>query len=219
MEADFVHFLEYVPYTPSNSKVYSPKLLAMLLQICGYIDTVFKEMAKFRGFANIPECKIINDLESGGYSKFHIGLARDAFEKIYGLSSNNGAKIIAKLDWIGDKEMTPFEKFGQGKSPDWWRSYNNVKHAWSSAIEEANMENTLEALAGAFLLNANHYPGVKLLYKLGKLEPVVKTSDGYAKTHLFESQFDDMLGKAVLHLKPFAYPLLMETQLFVYAKT
>lgn len=40
MEADFVHFLEYVLYTDGNSKVYSPKLLAMLLPICEHIDSL-----------------------------------------------------------------------------------------------------------------------------------------------------------------------------------
>ena len=59
MENEFTHFLEYVPYTNYNKRVYSPKLLAMFLQIYGYIDTVFKEMAKYAPIAKIPECKAI----------------------------------------------------------------------------------------------------------------------------------------------------------------
>jgi len=218
MEADFVHFLEYVPYTDYNSKVYSPKLLAMLLQACGYIDTVFKEMAKFSDFKNIPECQAINALEPGGYKEYNIGLARTAFEKVYSLSSNNRASLIAKLDWVGDKSLLPFEKFGQGQSPDWWREYNNVKHTWSSAIEQANMDNVLLALAGAFLLNAIHYPSIELLWRLGVLKTVVRVSGGYTDTHMPESMFQSMIQKAISGLKPIGYDIAMETPLFLYVK-
>lgn len=217
MESNFMRFLEFVPYTDYNAKVYSPKLLAILLQTCGYIDTIFKEMAKFQEFADIPECQAINVLEPNKYEGFHIGLARNAFERIYKLSSNNGARIIAKLDWVGDKELKPFAKFSEGKSPDWWRYYQDVKHTWSTAIEKANMDNTLEALAGAFLLNAVHYPSMKILWKLGYLKTVIKVGKGYADSHVKERHFDILLKEAIQELKPLSYSLIMETPLFIYA--
>ena len=99
MESDFIRFLEYVPYTRGHEKVYSPKLLALLMQIGGYVDTVFKEMAKFRYFQDVPECQEIKeaverDRKTEGYN---ISLARAAFEKIYRLSSNDGGRLEAKL--------------------------------------------------------------------------------------------------------------------------
>ena len=220
MESDFDHFMEYVPYTPDNAAVYSPKLLALLLQICGYIDTVFKEMAKFQGFQNIQGCQRINALANKEYRGFNVKLAQSAFEKIYKLSSNNGARIIAKLDWVGDKELTPFVNFGRTKSvsPDWWKAHQQAKHSWATAIEKANMYNTLEALSGAFLLNAVHYPSIKLLWRLGKLKTVIKVTDGYVDSHVPKGSFDKLVNEAVKKLKPFAYSHIIETELFIYDK-
>lgn len=218
MEADFVQFMEYVPYTAKNAKVYSPKLLALLLQICGYIDTVFKEMAKFQEFQNIQECQNINALANKDYRGFDITLARSAFEDIYKLSSNNGAKLIAKLDWIGDKELTPFANFSNTKkvSPDWWEAHQKVKHFWATTIQKANMDNTLEALSGAFLLNAVHYPSIKLLWRLGDLDTVHKVMDGYTDSHLPESIFDRLLDEAIKKREPLPYDHIIETRLFTY---
>jgi len=218
MEADFVHFMDFVPYTNQNKAIYSPKLLAMILQICGYIDTVFKEMAKFKSIRKIPMCEKINSLERQNYRSYDITLARDAFETIYNLSINNGGKLIAKLDWVGDKELTPFSNFAQNRSPQWWYDYNNLKHNWASTIRRANMDNALEALAGAFLLNAVHYPSIRHLWKLGILKPIVKSGNEFAETYLPEKVFDDILKKSVSSLKSFNYSHMVETELFLYAK-
>jgi hypothetical protein len=137
---------------------------------------------------------------------------------VYSLSTNNGAGLIAKLDWVGDKSLAPFKKFGQDQSPNWWHYYNNVKHTWSSAIEQANMDNVLQALAGAFLLNSIHYPSIELLWRLGVLKTVVRVSGGYSDIHLPESQFQSILQKAISNLKPIDYDVAMETPLFLYTK-
>jgi hypothetical protein len=211
MEADFVHFLDYVPYTKSNRKVYSPKLLSMLLQICGYIDTLFKEMAKYKHIAKIPMCDNINRLEKTNYRQFNINLARNAFETIYNLSINNGATLIAKLDWIRDKELTPFADFGQEKNPRWWYDYNSLKHNWALTMTRANMDNVLEALGGAFLLNAVHYPSIKHLWEM----EVLKTE--YSR-NMPEIAFDQVLRRAISLLKPFDYPHRVETELFLFVR-
>lgn len=216
MEANFVNFLDYVPYTEKNKKIYSPKLLAMLLQNCGYIDTVFKEMAKFKEFVSIPECEAINDLESSNYRSYNIGLAREAFQPIYRLSSNNGGKLIAKLDWVGDKKLFPFKQFGQGKSPAWWHIYNEVKHTWSSSLEQANVDNVLRSLAGAFLLNVVHYPSIRLLRKLGVFDTVLRSSSGLDVTYLPDHIFDELLKKASSARKAFDYDHVIESDLFLF---
>ena len=214
MESDFIHFLEYVPYVDKHQEVYSPKLLALLLQIGGYTDTVFKEMAKFSEFQEIPECQRINKaVESREYS---IGLARTAFEKIYRLSSNNGGKLEAKLSWSESKQVTPFKNFAEDKSPDWWNAYNSVKHEWSEALGQANMANTLEALAGAFLLNAIHYPSIKKIWELGDLKTVYKTGLGIKEARLPKHIFDKLLNDAIKNLKPLNYDVRLETALFIY---
>ena len=218
MEADFTHFLEYVPYTKENRNAYAPRLLAILLQICGYIDTVFKEMAKYQSFRRIPACKTINDLRANDYRGFHIGYARDAFEDIYKLSSNSGTKLIAKLDWVGDKYLTPFAAFGEGKSPSWWYDYNDVKHNWSANMKRANMDNVLEALSGAFLLNAIHYPSIELLWRLGVFKTVIKTGAGPSIHYMPKETFQRILKRARRRRKPLDWNFIVDTQLFECSK-
>ncbi|MDQ1279620.1 MAG: hypothetical protein QG670_882 [Thermoproteota archaeon] len=216
MESELVHYFEYVPYTEKNKNVYSPKLLALLLQICGYIDTVFKEMAKYQEFQKIQECQEINKLEKKDYKRYNIKYARKAFEKIYKLSSNNGGYLVAKLSWIGDKEIIPFKAFATYKSPEWWHSYNNVKHTWSKALEKANIENVLEALSGAFLLNVVHYLSIKLLGQLGHLKTVIGVSGTLQDHFMPEYTFDQLLMESVSQLKPFPYDIRVETPLFLF---
>lgn len=220
MEDDFIRFMEYVPYTANNAKVYSPKLIALLLQICGYIDTVFKEMAKFKEFQNIQECQKINALASKDYYGFDITLAQSAFEKIYNLSSNNGAKLVANLEWFGDKELTPFATFNSKTkvSPSWWEAHQEVKHFWATTIQKANMDNTLEALSGAFLLNAVHYPSIRYLWKLGDLDLVQKTMDGYEIIRIPEGYLDLLLNDAIKKRKPIAYHHILDSRLFAYER-
>ena len=214
MESDFIHFLNYVPYTHDQQTVYSPKLLALILQIGGYVDTVFKEMARFSEFQEIPECRIIN--QAIQTENYHIGQARSAYEKIYKLSSNNGAKLEAKLNWYGPKQLAPFKSFTQRKSPLWWRTYNDVKHKWSEFLKQANLINTLDALAGAFLLNAVHYPSIRKLWEQGNLKPIIRVAGGFKEMRLPKHQFDDLLKNAVINLEPINYDLRLETSLFVY---
>jgi hypothetical protein len=223
MESELLGFFEYVPYTVKNAKIYSPKLLALLMQICGYIDTIFKEMAKYGEFKGIKECQDIRKLESKNYKGYNITHAQEAFEKIYRLSSNNGATLKAKLRWFGEKEFTPFKNFARAKeiSPDWWRSYNNVKHNWSGSLEQANMDNTLEALAGAFVLNAIHYPNIEVLWRDGVLKGLDLSLGGYVLCTIPDNEFSLVMQSALSEgkfepIKPFSAldAIIIETPLF-----
>lgn len=89
IESDFLRFPEFVPYHKFNLKMYSPKLTDFLLQIGGYVDSAFKEMVNYFNCMNA-----ISDIVD----------AFCVFETIYNLSSNNGGKLIAKLDF-GDKDL------------------------------------------------------------------------------------------------------------------
>lgn len=63
--------------------------------------------------------------------------------------------------------------------PDWWQAYNKVKHHRSTDFHRANLENTLNALAGLLVINYEFYyrelfpPGQPLHVKdvTAQLEP------------------------------------------------
>ncbi len=47
-------------------------------------------------------------------------------------------------------ELTPWEKWKNTENPSWWKSYNNVKHERSANFQDANLETSLNAVAGLF---------------------------------------------------------------------
>ena len=167
MEKAFLNFLEYVPFTDSHLKVYSHKLLQLMLQIGGYIDTSFKEMATHSSFDKNEKCQIIREKTVKGES-VSINLAREAFEPIYHLSSKFvSVKSPEYAGCIFVDRSRPFAEFKDNKSPRWWKEYNAVKHDWLTNLKKANIHNTLSALAGAFVLNVVHKPSIKALARWG----------------------------------------------------
>jgi hypothetical protein len=51
----------------------------------------------------------------------------------------------------------PWQKWSKGKNPDWWTSYNNVKHKRHLHFAEANQSNAFQSVSGLFCLLAYLY--------------------------------------------------------------
>ncbi|OGH05846.1 MAG: hypothetical protein A2W22_06770 [Candidatus Levybacteria bacterium RBG_16_35_11] len=221
IESDFLRFLEYAPYYKSNLKMYSPKLTGFLLQTGGYIDSAFKEMANYFRFKTYKLKKVKKKIVTKRIKKEDtITNVVDAFcilEILYSLSTNNGGHLIAKLDF-GDKELYPFKDFSSSQfiSPTWWSAYNEVKHEYSLHYRKASLNNVLEALAGAFLLNVTHYPSIKLLWQLGYLKTGGKAGEGFTEMNLEERFLDLYIQGAVPDLKPLNIGIRVETPLYIY---
>ena len=218
IESDFLKFLEFVPYHESNLDMYSPKLTGLLLQIGGYVDSAFKEIASYYTFTDMRICKRSGRSIEEKKKKKPIEDVLDAcciLESIYNLSSNNNGELIAKLDF-GDKRLYPFKSFATTESPDWWSDYNDVKHEYSLHFKKASITNVLEGLAGAFLLNTVHYPSMKLLWQLGHLSVGLEAARGFRDIFLSEKEFEGYMQNAILTLKPLNLGIRTETALFLY---
>jgi hypothetical protein len=50
------------------------------------------------------------------------------------------------------REMTPWREWANGKNPDWWRAYNDVKHERNVNFKKASLANALGAVSGVFVL-------------------------------------------------------------------
>jgi hypothetical protein len=173
LERQLEDFLEYVPYLSGNEKVYSFRLLNLLLGIGGYVDSAFKEMAKYERFANNTDCQEIlrrveeseeNIRKGERPSTVPIWLSLRAFETEYKLSRK---EVLFKR--LPEREpITPFKPFDPNtNAPEWWGFYNGLKHNISKNLESANLCTAVKALAGAFLLNARHDPSALRLYEYG----------------------------------------------------
>jgi hypothetical protein len=53
--------------------------------------------------------------------------------------------------------LEPWRDWERGKTPLWWRSYNKVKHERDAHFSDANLQNTLLAVAGLFCLVLYYY--------------------------------------------------------------
>lgn len=171
LENQLRDFLEYVPYLPGNEKVYSFRLLNLILGVGGYVDSAFKEMAKYRKFTKNKDCKEIlrrvkeseKNVKNGKPPiTIPISLSLRAFESEYKLSSKEVLfKRLPERDPI-----TPFKPFVlKTKVPEWWEIYNGLKHNLGKKLKKDSLEVAVQALAAAFLLNARHDPSALRLYK------------------------------------------------------
>jgi len=180
LERQFSSFLQYVPFLPGNEAAYSYKLLNLILSIGGHVDSAFKEMARFSEFSQNIECKKTLELLGKSEERKKDGKApltvpiscpMKAFEREYELSKR---KVIFKC--LAERDIVaPFAPHNEiTKAPKWWEIYNGLKHDVAFNLRDATLQNTRDALAGAFLLNVLHKPAKIRFLNLGALRVVVR---------------------------------------------
>ena len=49
-------------------------------------------------------------------------------------------------------QLIPWTDWQTGQNPSWWRAYNYVKHQRDSHFVEANLKNTIDAIAGLYVM-------------------------------------------------------------------
>ena len=166
LERQFENYLEYVPYLVGNENTYSFRLANLLLSIGAHVDSAFKEIAKYKiRFGNNPE--ILSPRTKNGK------LRKPTIKDYYPISEQYKLpEEVVTFKCLPDSE--PYKPFYQYQRtpeetyPDWWHSYNKVKHNFNQNFNEAKLKTTKDALAGAFLLNVIHDPSADRLarYKL-----------------------------------------------------
>ncbi|MNN04156.1 hypothetical protein D3C81_1168730 [compost metagenome] len=138
----------YVEFCEENFAVYSVELAHLLFAAASEVDVVCKliceQVSPGAPRANINDYKavllqVLPDLPN-----------TEVFVPRYGLSYRPWS------NWEGDK------------NPDWWRSYNNVKHERDAYFNEATLKNSLNAL-GALLVLTVHYYSRKLAPEHGQV--------------------------------------------------
>jgi hypothetical protein len=205
LERQFEDFLEYVPYIEGNEKTYSFKLLNIFLSICGHIDSAFKELARYPRFAEIESCQEILRRAEARQGIIVSGIS--AFDEIYAIIS-----MTVTFKCLPNRiSITPFNC----EHPEWWNSYNDLKHDLAVNLKKANLETVRDALAGAFLLNVIHEPAALRLFDFGLLKP------NYAQgTTFFEPIFDTFRGRKPQDRPPDCKPVedafTIETSLFSF---
>lgn len=183
LEHEFERFLDFVPYVKENKATFSYRLLNLIQNIGGYVDSAFKEMAQYVKFSADLNCREIRKKIRDSQKNLRngkppvtvpISLSLRAFESKYGLSTK---RVWFKC--LPERQpITPFKPYTPATAaPEWWEVYNGLKHHLGRNLKKANLENTLNALSSAFLLNAVHQPSVLRLYDHGIMNPLIPTHE------------------------------------------
>lgn len=128
-EEDFIATSRYVEITPDNYKVYSIEYAKILQTVTSEVDAVCKMFCDYLEPDILPKRPAISDYQQ--IITYH-------FPKFHSLDiSLDGYKIM----------LQPWQEWNSIQVPFWWKAAYNVKHGRHLSYKEANLENTLNALA------------------------------------------------------------------------
>lgn len=136
IEKDLENLSRYIEFANANLGTYSIELTHILLSASSEVDVIMKQLCMLidptHTAKNIDDYKNVIQAQLGTFINEEICIDR------FGLS------------------YKPWENWNGTKNPDWWRSYNNVKHQRNNHFNEANLQNTINAV-GALLLTVVYY--------------------------------------------------------------
>ncbi len=141
LEEDLSRVSRYIEFDELNLPTYSIELAHLLLASSSEVDVVLKEMCQTLNPSD--EARNINDYRKSIRNE----IPQNLFDRFV-----NQSVLIPRynLDYI------PWEKWEKDQNPDWWQSYNAVKHERNIYFSKANLQNVLNSI-GALLIVVFHY--------------------------------------------------------------
>jgi len=158
LENEFIETTSYVALVTDHDDVWSEKYGELLTRTGDLVDSFFRDMVNSKSLDNEETVKRLREKIQKKRQKNkdwspNITDFRKTFNPIFQLSS---VEVEADYGLTYYGKLNPFKNFDK-KKPFWWGSYNKVKHEIFEKIEEnATLYNTINALAGLFILNILH---------------------------------------------------------------
>lgn len=140
LEIDIEKLSKYIEFTSDNFRVYSIEIAHILLAASSEVDVVAKQL-----------CNLVDSLCKDSNIEQYRNTLRKALPEL--------ETSTVTLPRYG-LELTPWSNWQEDKTPNWWRSYNNVKHQRDQHFSEANLINVLNAMSGLFLIVLHYYRGI-----------------------------------------------------------
>ena len=138
LEQDLSSISKYIELCPDNFKCYSTELARVLLSTASEVDVVAKAL-----IAKIdPSQSVESNIEQ--YRKALMTLIP---------SICNFKVLIPRYDLV----FEPWSSWINDSTPEWWKSYNSVKHERNNNYQKANLENALNAFSGLLVLLLHLY--------------------------------------------------------------
>lgn len=144
LEEDVIRILHYIEPTEANYGTYGAELVKVYLSICSEIDVAFKDLDHLVSRYENADWGAVNNIS--GARKMVYARFSEQFRLSWVAIGTSGIVINPWASWWTDDgaEST--------LNPEWWVSYNNVKHHRLDSYAEANLGNVLHALSGLFVL-------------------------------------------------------------------
>lgn len=147
IEKDLEHLSRYIEFTPANLGTYSIELTHILLSASSEVDVIMKQLCSL--IDSTQQTNNINDYKRIIQEQLPSIINEEICINRFGLS------------------YKPWDNWNGVQNPTWWRSYNNVKHQRNNHFNEANLQNTINAV-GALLLTVVYYYKYAFSNELGK---------------------------------------------------
>jgi hypothetical protein len=148
IEQDLAKVSRFIEFCEPNLKVFSIELAHLLFAAASEVDVLAKCI-----------CEIINPKHArkdiNDYRVIIMGMASKKArlgEPYY----PDVSKMEVRVPRYG-LTFLPWENWAKGQNPDWWRSYNRVKHERNKYFQEATLQNALNALGALLIFNLYYY--------------------------------------------------------------
>jgi len=159
LEHDLEKVARFIEFSKQNFGVYSIELAHLLFAAASEVEVVAKQLCEHID-STAPQNDIVDYRNTLKSAIPHIATTQ-VFIPRFGL------------------EFSPWLSWNKNATPDWWRSYNNVKHKRHLFFTEATLENVLNALGALLVLTYNYYayalpagkPPLDPMEAMSKLEP------------------------------------------------
>lgn len=132
LEADLEVLSRYVEFSKDNYATYSTEMVRILLAAGSEVDVVLKELCR-----KLEPTSRAENIEE--YRRCVLRLQPEISSARVRLPRHATA-------------IVPWENWRVDQTPDWWRSYNNVKHQRGENYREANLQQVIASVAGLFIL-------------------------------------------------------------------
>jgi hypothetical protein len=147
LEKDIDNITRYVEFNHDNEATYSIEFAKLLMAASSEVDVIMKDICTIYNMKN--DC--ISNYRKCIQKNIPDMIEEEYFIERYSINckpwGNWNQSVINKL-------TTHSEKFDRDKlNPDWWNSYNNVKHHRNTFFREANLINTLNAVGALLICN------------------------------------------------------------------
>jgi hypothetical protein len=124
LEKQLLECMEFVPMVDQNKHVVSPKFIPIILESCSLIESIFKEITEDKN------------------RKYSFKKYAELHERHLELGETISIFLASPIRFY-----QPYNEWAQ-KVPDWWNSYNKLKHDRLNNYAFATYDTTIRSLAG-----------------------------------------------------------------------